>query len=53
MNLREFREKAIGGDDLEVILVIDGDAYEVHGCEEGEGASGRQELWIVAGDPSD
>lgn len=53
MKLREFREKLVGSDDLEVVIVADDHTYSVHDVEEGSTIQGTRELWIVTGDVDD
>ena len=50
MNLKEFYAAIKGGDELPVLLVVEGDAYEVHNVEEGNNDAGEPELWVVAGE---
>lgn len=51
MTLGELREKLKGSDDLTVVVVTDTDAFEVDSVEAGQSKDGRQEFWIVTGDP--
>lgn len=53
MNLREFRERLVGADDLEVVLVTEDHTFSVDSVEEGTTVNGTRELWIVAGDVDD
>lgn len=50
MNLREFKSKLVGSDELEVVIVVNDDGYGVNSVEEGEEPDGRQVLWVVTDD---
>jgi hypothetical protein len=50
MKLREFKDKIRGSDNLDVVIVVDDDAWDVYDIEEGVNSAGRSELWIVAGE---